>query len=336
MSVYYDPINGRNLNVSEMDLPKFAKHYLNYLLNELNLAPRTIFNYSRSVATFLRWVKYIEHKTDISEFYSIDVTDMKPQQIADITRSDILEFLTFCNDYLDNGSAARAGKIAAIRSMYDFLCKKSDYTQIVTQNPMDDISTPRKENKLPVFLSLDELQHLFAAVDNKKTQKRDLCMIFWLASCGMRLTELVSINIADIKNENIRIYGKGRKERIVPLNTSCQKVLAEYMEERSAYPRDEDKDALFISPQTGKRLTGRRVEQILEGYLLKAGLSGNQYSPHKLRHTAATLLYNSNCADVLELKELLGHKSTQTTEIYTHLTGDKIRESLEQSPIQLQ
>lgn len=334
MSTYYNAAE-KNINISEMDLPKFVKQYLTYLLIELNLSPQTVFDYSVSIRTFLRWFRSIESGSSNESFHSIDVSSVTPEQISSLDRSDIYEFLSFCHAQLDNSASSRAAKLIAVRSMYDYLSTKSSYKNIFLSNPAADIATPKKENKLPVYLTIDEVKKILNAIEGSKTYFRDYCMIFWMVSCGMRLSELVGINLSDIKDDNLRIRGKERKERIIPLNESCKIVLENYLLERAGYKRkSETEDALFLSPQTGKRLTGRRVEQILDQYLLKAGLSTNGYSPHKLRHTAATILYGQGTG-LLELKTLLGHSSTQTTELYSHLSPTATKKALDESPLNI-
>ena len=151
----------------------------------------------------------------------------------------------------------------------------------------------------------------------------------------MRLAELVSINLSDFRDDTIRITGKGSKERLVYLNDACLQALAHYRKARNALPNLTDKDALFVSKRTGKRLTARRVEQIVARCLQSAGLSGRGFSPHKLRHTAATLMYQGG-VDMLALKEILGHESVSTTQIYTHINQQQLRDAVQASPLSSQ
>ena len=326
---YFNPKTGYSLNIREMKLPQFAKDWLNYLIVEPNLAPRTVFDYSISIQTFLRWVKILELKEPIDRFRSIDVSDVKLEAIASLTRTDIYEFLSFCSTDLNNAASSRLCKLSAINSMYLYL-KNVHPNSIVEINPTDDITPPKKEKRLPKCLNLDEAQKLLSAVTGE-AKSRDYCIILLFLSCGMRLSELVGININDIKGGSLRLYGKGRKERIVPLNSSCMDAIENYLIDRASYHVDEKEQALFVSKRTGKRVSARRVEKIVEDNLARAGLQGLGYSTHKLRHSTASLLYQNNVG-LLEIKNLLGHESLTSTEIYTHLisneTTEKAMESL--------
>ena len=148
----------------------------------------------------------------------------------------------------------------------------------------------------------------------------------------MRLAELITINLGDFKEDTIKITGKGNKERLVYLNTACQAALEHYLPARAALNNLRDKEALFVSKKTGRRLTARRVEQIVANCLKSAGLDNMGYSPHKLRHTAATLMYQGG-VDMLAIKEILGHENVSTTQIYTHINQQQLKQAVEASPL---
>lgn len=327
MSEYYDPASNK-VDVRIMPMPQYAKEYFNYLLIERNLAPRSVFNYSVSIQTFLRWVKFLEMGRPDVKFQEIDVEDVELEKISHFTRNDIYDFLSFCASTLSNAAASRAAKLSALTSFYGYLCEKSVYASSV-ENPTLGVAKPKLEKTLPKYLTLEECKKLLSVVTGK-TEARDYCIIFWFMSCGMRLSELSGINLTDIKDDKLLLHGKGRKERVLHMSKPCMDIYAAYLVERSLYGEDLDDKALFISPRTGKRLTGRRIEQILESYLAMAGLQGNGYSPHKLRHTAATLLYQQGNVGLLEISEILGHASVGTTQIYTHITGENTRSALEE------
>ncbi len=314
--MYFNPSDGKKLNIKSMNLPPFAKSWLNYLIVELNLAQRTVFDYAVSATTFLRWIKAVELNITAEHFKEIDVSDVQIEAVAALNRNDIYEFLSFCATDLNNSASSRACKLAAVRSMYDFLRNKLPGSPI-KENPTADISSPKRERPLPKHLTTSEAQKLLAAVSGEAVE-RDYCIILWFLSCGMRLSELVAIDKSDVKESMLKLYGKGRKERVVHLNKPCLDALEDYMTARSYWHKADDEQALFVSKRTGKRLTGRRVEQIIEDTLAKAGLQGNGYSVHKLRHSTATMLYSQQLG-LLEIKELLGHASLKSTEVYTHL-----------------
>ena len=161
---------------------------------------------------------------------------------------------------------------------------------------------------------------------------RDFCILLLLVTCGMRVSELVKLDLDDIRDDKLRLQGKGRKERFVYLNDACLNAITAYLRERATYPIITDKNAMFISRNKGSRISVRRVQQIVEKALRKAGLAGKGLSTHKVRHTAATLMYQSGAANVLELKEILGHTSISTTELYTHVDDEQLRQAMKHSP----
>ena len=192
------------------------------------------------------------------------------------------------------------------------------------------MGSPKKA--LPKYLTAEESIDLLKNIQSD-FYERDFCMLTFFLNCGMRLTELVTINMGDFKQDTIRITGKGNKERLVYLNDACLEALDHYKKARAALPNlPADEQALFVSKRTGKRLTARRVEQIVARCLQSAGLSGRGFSPHKLRHTAATLMYQGG-VDMLALKEILGHESVSTTQIYTHINQERLRAAVKASPL---
>ncbi len=217
-----------------------------------------------------------------------------------------------------------------MRSFFKYLTKS---THILAEDPTKDIEVPVPKQALPKFLSLNESLRLLASADSTDS-KRDYCILTLFLNCGMRLSELVGIDIRDIDftEKRLKVLGKGNKERMVYLNSACLDALNSYLEDRTANKKAAAEPALFISNQN-KRISKRRVQQIVENSLREAGLDGKGITTHKLRHTAATLMYQYGDADVLTLKELLGHASVSTTEIYTHLSDDNVRSAVESNPL---
>ena len=327
MPLYYASDKDFKLNINDLKLPAFARDFLNYLIVELNRTPKTIFDYGISLQTFFRWVRYVQIQKDCQDFRAIDVSDMEIDEIAHFTRTDIYEYLSFCSTQLENGATARAAKLSAVKRLYHYL-QKIKAPDLITSNPAEDIGNPKKEKNLPRYLSRDEaIRLLDAASQDGSRPCRDYCIILWLLSCGMRLSELVNVDVGDVKGDTLRLHGKGRKDRDLTLNGDCVAAYNAYLAERKRYKKIIDEDALFLS-QNGTRITGRRVEQIVDKYLLKAGLQSSGYSPHKLRHTAGTLLYQGGDADLLEIKEILGHESVSTTQIYCHTSGKMVKSAM--------
>lgn len=236
-------------------------------------------------------------------------------------------FLEYCRAERGNDTAARARKVVSIKRFYRYL-KVQGY---IDENPMQDLESPKIKKSLPKYLSLEQAVSLLESVDGKN-KERDYCILVLFMNCGMRLSELVSINYSDIKPDNtIIITGKGNKQRTVYLNDACVSAIKDYMKVR---PVDgvKDKEALFLSNRK-TRISPKTVQHIVDEYLEKSGLSGQGFSTHKLRHTAATLMYQYGHVDVLQLKEILGHENLATTEIYTHVVDEQLRSAVDSNPL---
>ncbi len=289
---------------------------------ERNLAPRTIFNYAVSVQTFLRWIKWLENPGLM--FEEISVSDVPIDVLNSLDRNDIYEFLSFCTTERGNTAVSRSAKLSALRSFYRYLAER-EISRTIRVNPTLEIDAPKKEKQVPKYMTLDEIRRLL------KTTKfggnnRDYCMFLWLSSCGMRLSELVGVNVTDIRKTSetaeLKLRGKGRKERIVPLNSQCVEAWEYYVIERNDFPNADQEKALFLSNR-GTRISARRVEQIMEEYLAEAGLQGMGYHVHSLRHSAATNLLKHTSAGLMDVKNMLGHANIASTERYLHLTEIK-------------
>lgn len=310
--------------------PPIILEFLLYLETIRNLSSRTVNAYWIDLRTFFRYIYLSRGIVDKdSDFGSISIEDLTIDIVQSITQLEIYEYLHFTMSSRDNNANTRSRKISALRSYFKYLTVKAHKLE---ENPVKDLEVPALKKTLPRYLSLDESISLLNSVDGDFAT-RDYCIITLFLNCGMRLSELCGINIHDIHEETITITGKGNKERQVYLNTACKKAIARYFRDRNGRTYShKDREALFLS-RTGSRLTPRRVEQIVNSYIKKAGLEGQGYTVHKLRHTAATLMYRYGDVDILTLKEILGHAHTSTTEIYTHLDDKRLKEAAEASPL---
>jgi site-specific recombinase XerD len=241
----------------------------------------------------------------------------------------VYEFLFYVTRQRANMAASRARKLSSLRGFFKYLTGKPGQ---LTQNPVDDIERPAQKKRLPKYLSLEESLQLLGSIESDYYE-RDYCIITLFLNCGMRLSELVSLNVSDVKADTLRVVGKGNKERMVYLNQACLQTLGALLASRNKITNLRDKNAIFVSKKTGGRLCARRVQQIVNRCLASAGLDGKGYSVHKLRHTAATLLYRHGHVDLLSLKEILGHADVSTTEIYTHLDSAQLKEAAQASPL---
>lgn len=315
--------------VKYQDCPKELQDFLFYMLTIRGRSERTVEAYYIDLRTFLRYLRSIkdeEYQGIPIEEVAID--DLPFEMIESVTLSDVYSYLTYSTTERDNASTTRSRKVSSIRSFFRYL---STTANLLDENPVENLETPAVKKSLPKYLTLEESLELMASVDTA-FPKRDYCIITLFLNCGMRLTELVNINLEDIRDNKLRLLGKGNKERIVYLNKACIHAIDEYMEVRKVPKNAKDKNALFISAR-GTRLSPRRVQQIVAECLKSAGLDGQGYSPHKLRHTAATLMYQHGQVDIRVLKEILGHSNLATTEIYTHVANKQIEEAATKSPL---
>ena len=263
-------------------------------------------------------------------FEEITIADIPLDFIKSFTKLDALEYINFVASERGNSPKTRQRKLSSLKSF--FKCLQKDLN-LISENPLKDIDTPKSSSKLPKHLTLDESISLLQGMRTESPQhSRDYCIVTLFVNCGMRLSELTGLNVQDINldERSMRLLGKGNKERVIHINDACAFAIDIYLKARK--PSARDSDALFLSIQ-GRRITNRRVEQIVEGALKNINLDNRGYSVHKLRHTAATLMYQHGNVDTLALKEILGHKSISTTEIYTHLNNEQIKTAMDSNPL---
>ena len=329
MSSTYLNINNPKGNPTYKDAPKLMREYIIYVQSIKNRSPRTVNGYFIDLRTFYRFMLQYRGMVEPSTLLiDIDITTITDDFIKSITKSDIYEFLHFTTITLENKPASRARKASSIKGFYRYLTING----YITENPAHNIEIPNNKKRLPKYLSLEESMELLQTVVSDFPE-RDYCIFTLFLNCGMRLSELVGINLINYSDMTIKITGKGDKERLVYLNSACVHSIQRYLLKRAELLKINDLDAMFISKRTGRRLTPRRVQQIVSAGLSAAGLSDKGYSTHKLRHTAATLMYRTGNVDILALKEILGHEHVSTTEIYTHISNDQLQKAVEFSPL---
>ena len=321
-------MNQKNLQ----DCPPLLKDFLFYMETILGRSPRTVDSYYIDLRHFFRYLKGMRSGVPLQEesLKKISIGDLSKEDICSVTLSDVYAFLNYTMDQCNNNAFTRMRKVSALRSFYKYLNTKTPY---LPENPMDHLDSPKGRKALPRYLSLEECLELLDHVDTK-FYERDYCILTLFLNCGMRLSELVGINLTDIRGTTLRLLGKGNKERIVYLNEACLAALEAYKKVRLMPFQTpiRDPQALFLSSR-GTRLTNRRVEQIVDQCLKAAGLDQRGYSPHKLRHTAATLMYQQGKVDIRVLQEILGHENLGTTEIYTHVADAQLEQAAASSPL---
>lgn len=314
-------------------LPMSVNNFLNYLRTIRGKSENTIYNYKIDLCLLFRFLKLYKGMTKQNEeFDDIFIGDINTEFIKNITLEDLFAFLSFVENYRNNGNYSRARKVATMKSFFKYLTGKA---KIITYNPAIELESPKIHSRNPVHLSLTESKELLKAVDGEN-KERDYCILMLFLNCGLRLSELVGINISKIKDDTLSIIGKGNKERTVYLNDTCLKAIDAYKKVRILRTpnicSESDKDALFIS-RKNKRISKRTVEVLVKKYVKKANLDSDKYTPHKLRHTAATLMYKYGNVDIRSLQQILGHESVSTTQIYTHIDDDKLRQAVKANPL---
>lgn len=298
---------------------------------------KTVNEYMLDLRTFFRYLIAKDKGIDIEseDFIKIDITPIDADYLSKIKTEQIYEFLFYTGDTRKNMWSAKARKLSAIKGLYKYMTLKRNYFE---ENPAINIESPKPKKALPKFLNLDESMLLLQAIlddEESNTKERDYCIITLFLNCGMRLSELVGINLTDIDRDmrSLRVLGKGNKERIIYLNGACRDVLRDYIAIRTS-PKYENVQtkALFLS-RLNKRISVKTVQWMVYKYLELAGLEAKHYSVHKLRHTAATLMYQSGNVDVRVLKDILGHEQLNTTQIYTHVSNESMQSAMDQNPL---
>ena len=328
--------------ISRDENPDFLNEFLDYSSAILNKSVNSIKEYNYDIAYFLKFIKYYFHMVNIDENHdikSISICDLTLDTIEKIKLDDIHAFLRYLKDTYHSKPATLARKSSTIRIFFHYLCNKS---KKIPTNPAQDLESPKLDKRLPRYLSLEQSKDLLSTVQNEEVShgnhdnhERNFAIITLFLNCGMRLSELVGINIKDIDFSEckLNVIGKGNKERAIYLNKACIDAINVYLAVR---PKEgikfDSKDALFLSERK-ERISNRTVQYVVKEEFRLAGIDQRKYSVHKLRHTAATLMYKYGNVDIRALQELLGHESIATTEIYTHVDNDQIRAAVESNPL---
>ncbi len=308
------------------EAPDIIKEFLLYMQNIKGRGIKTVDEYYIDLRTFFRYIN-MSRKISNVEFDEIPIDNVDVKLVNSITLRETYEFMYYLQRERNNGQASRARKTSSLRQFYKYLERQ----HIIETNPIKDLETPKKKKALPKYLTLEQSIELLNAVEGDNYY-RDYCILTLFLNCGLRLSELCGLNYNDIRSDNtMRVLGKGNKERIIYLNKACIDAINAYKEVR---PTDDLKDrhALFIS-RNHNRMSPKTVQAMVYKYLEKIGLNAQGYSCHKLRHTAATLMYQTGEVDIRVLKDILGHENLGTTEIYTHLSNQQLKQAAESNPL---
>ena len=324
----------KNVYINIEDNPGFLNSFLDYTATILNKSQNTVKEYNYDLNTFLKYILYHFKMTNEKDLKQISIRNMSLETVSKITLDDIHSFLFYLTNTYNSKAATRARKVSSIRVFFNYLCNKAG---LIEKNPAQNLETPKLDKRIPKYLTLDDSKKLLEAVNDMddRNKERDYAIITLFLNCGMRLSELVGINIKDINfnDQKLNVIGKGNKERTIYLNSACMNAVNKYLAVRTHdNVKYDSKDALFLSERR-ERISNRTVQYIVKQELKRAGLDTNKYSVHKLRHTAATLMYKYGNVDIRALQELLGHESISTTEIYTHVDNSQIRNAVESNPL---
>lgn len=320
------------------EAPPVLRDFLSYHETIKGHSRATVDEYFLDLRNFFRYLKIerglVPHSTELDD---ISIQDVDLKLIASVTLNDVYDYMAFLSrDKVKNErshepeyglmASSRARKVATIRSFYKYLTVKTKQLDV---NPVEGLDTPKTTKSLPRYLTLDESRRLLDAVDGVN-RERDYCIICLFLNCGLRISEIVGLNIGDVRGDSLRVLGKGNKERIVYLNDACQAAIEAYKPVRSQMVGS-SVSALFVSNRR-QRMGREAVHAMVKKTLLKAGLDPDKYSSHKLRHTAATLMLQ-NGVDVRTLQEVLGHEHLNTTQIYTHVDNSELRVAAQANPL---
>ena len=320
------------------DVPDIIKNFLIYHETIKGHSKKTVDEYYLDLRTFFRYIKIKRGLVPRdTEFDKISIQDVDLNLVKSVTLTDVYDFLSFLSrDKVKNSrshdadyglnSASRARKIATLRSFFKYLTVKA---KLLDENPVQDLDSPKIVKSLPKYLSLDESKELLNSVDGAN-KERDYCILTLFLNLGLRISELVGLNLNDIHSDSIRVLGKGNKERLLYLNDACADAINNYLNVRKGVIAIDNR-ALFLSSRK-TRISKSTVHALVKKHLQEAGIDSTKYSAHKLRHTAATLMLH-NGVDVRTLQEMLGHENLNTTQIYTHVENENLREAAQLSPL---
>lgn len=320
------------------DCPQILREFLIYHETIKGQSPLTISEYYLDLRMFLRFIKLMRNDMPINtDLETIDIKNVDLAFIRGIDTSEIFDFLSYlANDRVFNpenpapehgiSASARARKLSSIKSFYKYLTVR---TKQLTENPVADLEYPKLRKSLPKYLTMEQSAALLQAVSGPN-EKRDYAILMLFLNCGIRRSELVGLNLTDVYEDRIRVVGKGNKERFVYFGSACRKAIDEYLPERSKKILSDNR-ALFGS-RDNNRISVTAVHRLVKKALLQAGLDSTQFSAHKLRHTAATMMLSGG-VDVKTVQEVLGHENLNTTQIYTHIENTELKIAAEANPL---
>ena len=311
----------------QTEAPRVLREFLVYHDTIKGQSKKTVDSYFMDLRTFTRYLyisrDMVPRDTPLED---VDIRNADLDFYGSVTLAEVYDFMAYLSRDRELNATSRARMITSLKGFYRYLTVK---TKQLTENPVQDLDAPKLKKTLPHYLTLDESRRLLNAVDGKNAQ-RDYCILCLFLNCGLRISEMVGLNLTDIRQDSLLIHGKGSKERVVYLNPASAKALNDWLQVRKDIPTA-DKNAVFLSNRR-TRMSVDAVQVMVHKTLLKAGLDASHISPHKLRHTAATLMLQ-NGVDVRTLQEVLGHENLNTTQIYTHIANAELKKAAAANPL---
>ncbi|MDO5716693.1 MAG: tyrosine recombinase XerC [Tissierellia bacterium] len=320
----------------DQSLPYILADYLDYMRSIRGNSESTIKEYTYDLSNFLKFMRIRKDRLTGVALSDVDISAVDESFMNKIILQDLYAYISYADKYRDNHGYAKFRKVASLKSFFKYLFEK---VKLIDENPAYSLEYPKTDKRLPIYLTLDDAAKLLNTVSSEKNEflrYRDYAIMMIFLNCGLRLSELTSINIDSIKEDrSLNIIGKGNKERTVFLNDATYEAVSQYLERRPNIEESDDSSdgkALFLSNRN-TRISNRAVQHMIEKRVRLAGLDPSSYTVHKLRHTAATLMYKYGDVDIRALQEILGHVSVATTQIYTHIDTERIRSATDKNPL---
>lgn len=315
------------------DIPIFVQDFLNYNKTIKGLSENTVNEYYYDVRLYLKYMTFrlnlVDHEIEsVDEIETIDIRKIRAKDLKGISIIDVHSYISYRDNNRDNSSTTRARKVSSLRTFYKYL---TTISKELDENPTLELETPKSKKRNPIYLTLDESKKLLQTISEEKNmfiRTRDFAIVLMFLTTGIRLSELAGLNISNIKEKEFNVIGKGNKERLVYMTEACKYAIDEYLGIR---PDVENEKALFLSNRKN-RISNRAIQHMIDKYLIKSGFDVTRYSTHKLRHTAATLMYREG-VDIRTLQKVLGHTSVATTQIYTHVVDENLRKAIDVNPL---
>ncbi|WP_107926008.1 tyrosine recombinase XerC [Lysinibacillus parviboronicapiens] len=316
--------------MQKTQLPKIMKDFLVYLTTIKGKSQRTRKEYEYDLTLFFRFHMAAQNDMDLTEITKINIDTITIEEIREITLEDLYLFMEYCEVQRQNSASARARKVATLKSFFKYIKGKR---RLIEENPADELETPKIARRKPVYMNMEEASLFIDGIQLNRASPRNYCMMMFFLNLGIRVTELCQLNKASIQGRYLTVIGKGNKERTVYLNDSCMQALADYEQSGKTAYRGEGDEPLFVS-QKGTRFTRQTVAKLVKQINKQSGLQKERLTPHKLRHTSATMMYKAG-ADIRSLQHILGHSSVATTQIYTHIEDEELQHVLENNPFNI-